>query len=476
MNIDIIEGAFVDGDPSFRTSYPHNLVPVIEKQGISEGYLRPGDGIVEFTTYLGIDRGGISWDGFGGSPGQPVLYRVKGSKLVSIDAEGVVTELGDVGNDFKRSTSVFSFDRLAVASNLNLFYYSGLGGFEQVTDPDLGEVIDVTFLDGYFITTDGEFLVVTDLDDPLSVNPLKYGSSEVDPDPIVAVLELRNELYAINTTTIEVFENKGFPLFPFERIPSAQIEKGAIGTHAVTVLVDVLAFVGRGRGEALGVYLGMNGDTTKISTREIDEILLSYPEAVLVDTFVESRVDRGHEYLYVHLPDVTLVYDRIASAQFGSPVWFTLGSGVDANEQYRAQGIVNIYGKWISGDPISEKLGYFIETEGHHYEALVTWGFSTKFMYNESRGAIFNELELVALTGEIEAGKSPTIYVEWTDDGRIYSQKQRIAAGESGDRANRLRWFQLGAMAAWRGFNFGGSSDAHLTFARLEGQLEPLAW
>jgi hypothetical protein len=473
MNINIIEGAFVDGDPAFRTKYPHNLVPVIEAQGISQGYLRPGDGIVEFTTYAGFDRGGIAWDGIDGTN---VLYRVKGSKLVTIDPLGVVVELGDVGNDFKQCTLVYSFDRLAIASDKRLFYYSAAGGFEELTDLDLGVVLDVVYIDGYFMTTDGENLVVTDLNDPMSVNPLKYGSSEIDPDPIVGLIEYKNEVYALNTTTIEVFDNVGGELFPFARIDNAQIDKGAIGAHASTVLDDIIAFIGRGRNEALAVYLGMNGRTQKISTREIDEILLTYDESKLADIVVESRIDRGHEYLYVHLPDITLVYDRIASADVKMHVWFTLGSGIDEHTQYRARGMIFIYGKWISGDPTSEKVGYFIETAGHHYDQVVTWSFGTKFTYNESKGAIFNELELVALTGEIEVGKDPVIYLEWTDDGRIYSQKQILKAGKSGNRARRLRWFQLGAMEAWRAFVFAGSSDAHLTFARLEGQLEPLAW
>ena len=72
MKIEILQGAFVDGDPAFRTKYPHNLVPTIPKgqasEGISQGYLRPSDGIVEFTSYAGNDRGGSSWDGINGTP------------------------------------------------------------------------------------------------------------------------------------------------------------------------------------------------------------------------------------------------------------------------------------------------------------------------------------------------------------------------------------------------------------------------
>ncbi len=99
-------------------------------------------------------------------------------------------------------------------------------------------------MDGYFLSTDGEFLIVTELNDPTQVNPLKYGSSEADPDPVNAVLKLRNEVYAINRNTIEVFDNAGGDLFPFQRIEGAQIQKGAIGTFALASLsIPLLSLV-----------------------------------------------------------------------------------------------------------------------------------------------------------------------------------------------------------------------------------------
>jgi hypothetical protein len=35
------------------------------------------------------------------------------------------------------------------------------------------------------------------------VDSFKYGSSEVDPDPVKALLKVRNEVYALNRHTIE---------------------------------------------------------------------------------------------------------------------------------------------------------------------------------------------------------------------------------------------------------------------------------
>jgi hypothetical protein len=194
----------------------------------------------------GIDRGGIEWNG--------LLYRVMGTKLVSISSTNVVTVIGDVGGT-GLVTLDYSFDYLAIASSGNLFLYRPSTGLQQVTDPDLGTVVDVVWVDGYFMTTDGEFLIVTELNDPFSVNPLKYGSSEADPDPVVALLKVRNEVYALNRHTIEVFDNVGGDLFPFQRVEGAQVQRGSIGTHACCVFMESIAFIGGGRNEAPGVWL-----------------------------------------------------------------------------------------------------------------------------------------------------------------------------------------------------------------------------
>jgi len=468
MKIPILAGIYTDNGPDFRTAYPVNLVPVPLPNGIDDGFMRPADGIIANGTGPGIDRGGINWNG--------VCYRVMGSKLVSIDSAGAVMILGDVGNDNKDVTLDYSFDRLVIASNLNLFYWSPSLGLLQVTDPDLGIVLDVVWVDGYFMTTDGEFLVVTDLSDPFAVNPLKYGSSEVDPDPVVALLKLRNEVYALNRHTIEVFDNVGGDLFPFQRIEGAQIEKGVIGTHACCVFLETVAFLGGGFNEAPGIYLGANATANKISTQEIDTILLDYTEEQLAGVKLEARNERAHQYLYIHLPDRTLVFDGEATKALSQPVWFILTSSIIDYSQYRAQSFVWCYNKWLVGDPESSAIGYFDIDVSTHWGATVRWEFGTTIIYNEGRGAIVQQLELVSLTGSVAFGTNPTISTSYSTDGQTWSQQKPINIGTTGDRAKRLVWFQQGWMRNWRIQRFQGTSQAHMSFARLEAAIEPLAF
>lgn len=465
----IVAGIYADTAPDFRTAYPVNYIPVPKATGISEGYLRPADGLVELAASSGIDRGGINWNGD--------CYRVLGNNLCLVASDGREITIGNVGDDGQYVTLDYSFDDLAINSAGDLWLYNPTDGLRQNVDPDLGLVVDMIWIDGYFMTTDGASLIVTELNDPLAVNPLKYGSSEADPDPVIALQWLRNEAVAINRYTIEFFDNIGGSLFPFQRIEGAQIEKGAVGTHACCLFMEQVAFLGGGFNEQPSIYLGANANALPIATQEIDTILEGYTEAELSAVKLEARNNKAHWLLYVHLPDRTLVYDGAASQAMQMPIWFILTGGLSGFSRYPAQNFTWCYDRWMFGDPLSARLGYVDTAISTHYGDPVQWEFSTAIVYNEGRGAIFNELELVALTGSVAFGEDPWISTQYSIDGVNWSAEKSIQVGGWGERGKRLCWFRQGAMRNWRIQRFKGTSDAHIAVARLEApNLEPLAW
>lgn len=462
--VPILSGIYSDATSQLRTSLPRNLVPVPKQSGVSTGYLGPSSGLSVFGSGPGVDRGGINWNGS--------LYRVMGTQLVQVAANGAVTVLGLVGTGGTVSMD-YSFDRLAIASSNRLFYWTG-GVLSEVTDPDLGVVVDMLWVDGYFMTTDGEFLIVTELNDPYSVDPLKYGSSEVDPDPVVALKKVRNEIKALNRYTVESFQNVGGSGFPFARIDGAQLQRGCIGTNACCVYTETLAFLGSGRNEAPSVYLALSGSTQKIATREIDTILLNYTEAQLSTVILEAKVDKAHNHLLIHLPDQTLVFDAAASEAIGEPIWFTYTSSIVGLGQYRGQNLVWCYDEWICGDPQSAKLGKLIDNLSTHYGQMIGWEFGTSIIYNESNGAIVHNMELIGLPGNVPLGMNPVIWTSYSLDGQKWSQERPIQAGKAGETLKRLCWRQQGKLRNWRIQKFRGTSDAHLSMIRLEMGLEPL--
>jgi hypothetical protein len=466
MQIPIINGIYTNSSSDFRTAYPINLVPVPKEQGISKGYLRPAEGIDYVTEGPGVDRGGIWWNG--------AMYRVMGTKLVKILTDTLsVIVIGDVGGSGQVRFD-YSFDYLAIGTSGQLWLYNGTT-LARITDPDLGTVVDFLWVDGYFMATDGQYLIVTELNDPFSVDPLKYGSSESDPDPVVALLKLRNEVYAINRNTIEVFNNIGGENFPFARVAGAQIMRGTVGTRTCCIYMESIAFMGGGRNESIAIWIISSAISAKISTREIDQILAEYDESVLSQVLMESRVDQGFRQLYIHLPDKTLVYEGAASATVEEPVWFILSSGLTETSQYKAKNLVWAYNGWYVGDPQSSNIGILNFQNSSHWGSEVAWEFLTEIVYNEGNGVIFHEIELVVLTGRSETGTRSTVYTSWSTDGMTWSQELGCRTGAIGRRNDRVSWIRQGFMRNWRVQRFRGTSSSHTSFVRLEARVEPLS-
>lgn len=479
--ISVLSGLGADERGDLRTAYPVNLIPVPYENELSRGYLRPAEGIVEqgAGTAPGTDRGGHVW---AGTP-----YRALGSTLCSIDSAGAITQLGSIAADGKRAQFDHSFDQMCVVSG-GLAYLTVGGSPAQITDGDLGTVIDVVFVDGYFMFTDGTSLIVSELTDATAIDPLKYGSAERDPDPIVAILKVREEPVAVGRYTLESFTNVGGEGFPFQRVDGALVKKGAIGTDACCVHAtnagEAIAFVGSGKGgdgqgEPPSVYIGANSQVLRIATPEIDTILQGYAESVLAERcVVESRTDRGHEWIYVHLPDRTLVYDAAMSRQVEEPVWFVLTSTLDADalEQYAARSFLWAHNKWLCADPTDARIGYMTRESGEHYGGKVRWEFSTALIHNNTRGGQINELELTALTGRVAADADPIISTQYSTDGVTWSAEKQIYSGRRGQRNKRLVWRQLGLWRSYRIQRFRGGSQSFLSFLRLDVSAEGLTY
>lgn len=465
MQIPIINGIYTDNTADYRTSYPLNLVPVPKQNGIANGYLRKADGIELFcgADKGGIDRGGINWNG--------ICYRVIGSTLWRVSDKGVCSKVGGIdGNE--QCSFAYSFDRLGIASGGKLYYLQG-GTITQVTNANLGKVVDVEWIDGYFVTTDGEFIIQTELNDPTQVSPTKYGSSEADPDPIVGLMKVRNELVVLNRYTIEVFSNEGGAGFAFARVDGAMMTKGCVGTHAKCSFLDSFAFIGSSKNQPCSVYLGANGGLTPIATREIEIILSEYSDVQLSKIILEGKEHNHHQHLYLHLPDKTMVFDYAASKEMQQPIWFELSSSTDGKGAYRAINHVWCYNRWIVGDRFNSNIGTLSNKVSSHYGEPVAWEINTTFLYNGGQSGQIKSIELVGLTGRTNSNPDPQVFLSWTKDGMTWSNERLHRQGMRGQYSKRIIWLRaIGMFRQMIGLRFRGCDDSLASFTAIEADVE----
>lgn len=497
MQINIAQGIYTSNSPDILAALPVNmrLVPQPNEVSGPAGNLRPTDGVIHLGQAVNaISRGVIRPTGYS----QDGVIRVVGDRLFRygdsitslVDSSGNNIVIEQHADDPEKPARLdYGFDLISIASNNKLYLYNYKGGhvgntgevFVEVTDPDLGVVKDAIFIDGYYMTTDGEFLVVSDIDDPTSFSPFKYGSSEIDPDEVVALHKIRNEVYAINKNTIEVFQNVGGTGFPFRRVEGAQIMKGAIGRDACCVYRDSIAFLGGYRNESPSIYLGVNGSAVKISTKTIDTMLLDYTEEQLSKVRFETKAGKSLDELLVHLPDKTLVFDANVGAEIGGGyTWHILSSAETGIGKYNYRDIWYYNNKWVVCEHLNGRSCEYSDKISTQGRSIIPWEFSTGFIYNGGNGAIVHELELVAITGrngqEFTSQDEPTITTSYSVDGQVWSQDRRIGTGKTGDRNKRLVWRQQGMLRNFRIQRFRGDSKAFINVLRLEAQLEPMAY
>jgi hypothetical protein len=461
MRLPLLSGITADSTAEFLTSYPLNLEVVAVDNKIAKATFRATSGAITVTAGPGIDRGGINWNG--------VLYRVMGTKLVSVSSAGIITEHGDVGGSGPVTFDI-AFQHLIVRSSDQLYYWDGTT-LTHVTDTDLGPVLDMLWIDGYTMTTDGTSIIVTELNDPTSVLPLKYGSAEEDPDMVTGLIKARDEAYALGQYTIQVFQNVGGNGFPFQPVKSATIPVGCVGPTAKCLYGDSFAFVGSARNEAIGVYIAGSGTATRISSRAIDDELAKISDSSQI--ILENRTSRGERRLFVHLPDKSLVFLMNASKILGEPVWYVAQSG--NGEPYRLRHAVECYGKTYVGDAAGNLLGELTDTVSTHFGDAAEWKFDVGLLYNQAKGGIVNSIELVGLPGRAPFGTVGTAWLSMTRDGQNFSVERGIPMGRAGQTSLRLQWRPRTNFRNWIGFRFRGNSAAMPGFAACEAQVTPLA-
>lgn len=459
--IPMLYGAKGANSADFDVALPINLEPVPVDSGLSKGYFRTTAGARSMGGGPGLDRGAIVWNS--------QHIRVMGTSLVSIAADGTATTIGTISGTGPARLD-YGFGRLGIAADKKLWYWNGTD-LTQVTDTDLGPVVDMTWMDGYYVTTDGTSIVVTDLADPTSVNPLRYGSAEADPDMVTGLMKLHGELVAFGSNTIEFYSDAGGSGFPFQVNVGATITRGCVGPFAKAYFLQSIAFVGSGRNEGLGVHIVGSGTADKISTRAVDKELAGIVDPGSIT--VESRVYDDDSRLYVHLPDKTLTYSASASKQAGEPVWAILASGLGLDSAYRPRNAVLVNGQWWVGDAISAALGVIDSTISTQFGETPGWQFQTQFLGNGGKGFIVHGLELIGMTGR--APDCPIAMLSSSKDGQTWSPERRNKLGRQGHRTKRCVWHPHRRFSNYATLRFRGVSPGPAGWASLQADIEPLS-
>ena len=460
--VQLLQGDRVDATTDYRDALLVNCSAVFREVLGAKGYMLQQPGLTLFGEGEGRDRGGV-WN-----DQQQTHFRVSGNSLISVSASGTVTVLGTSGVDIigPRAAMPYSFNNQAIVIDGNYYLYNPTDGVVQVTDPDLGEPYDCTWINGLFVFTDGEFIYHTDLEDETVIDPLKYATSEFAPDRTLGLgTTTDNKLIAFNRFTIEFFANEPNEFFAFTRLESRNINAGIIGTHAKCQIQGQWYFLGGPVEGNVSLYRMGVGVAEPIGSRETDRILQQYTADELFLASMESRIVDNYRYILLMLPNETLMCNlEILEAIGPAQAWSLLTSGSAGPAPYR--GVNAVYDAripaWVVGDIYGPDLGKLDVTVATHYGALMQCAMTSPFIYLETQS--IDELNIQTIpgfTGEDDA----QVFLSLTYDGWFYSMETLLQYGEPGQYDKRFGARQLGYINNWFSLRFRWLSRSRMAFS-----------
>jgi hypothetical protein len=458
--VTLIKGDKADIDTDYRDALPVNMYAVKRDILGAAGYMLVFPGLVKTATGVGIDRGAMYNERF------EEHFRVSGEALITVNTDDTVTNLGSIPG-IDQAAMAYSFNTQAVVASGRMFLYDE-STLSEVTDTDLGDPIDIVWVDGYYFLTDGEYLYHTDITDETSIDPLKFATAEFMPDPSLGLAKTQdNKVLVFGRYTLEYFVNAATENFAFERVETRAQKIGIVATHAKCESDGSWYITGGRKGESLGVHVIGVGSSQKVSSREVDKLLSAYTEPELSDMRMESREEDGTYFVYVHLPNETLCFNAtIAKIQGLGAAWSILKTGA---QDIAYRGINGVFdakrGVWIYGDKINSNIGILDNTVCTQYGEIAEWLLYTPFLKLESQTV--DEIEIETLPGNV-VDDDATVAFSMTYDGLTYGSEWWTLYGAASDYGQRFFIRRLGDVPDWVGFKFRGATKSRMSFALLQ--------
>jgi hypothetical protein len=462
--VPLLRGDKADNNTDYRDALPVNYYAVMREIYGVKGYLLNFYGLTSFGVGQGKSRGSI-W------VARPQLeghYRVSGTSFIKVEDDESITVLGEIPGT-EQTSLTYSLNNIAIVADKKLYYYNPSVGFRQITDADIGDIIDIVWADFRFIATDGEFLFQSSELDEEEFEPLAFSGSDFQPDEIMGVaLDEDNELIAFNSFTTEYFFNAGSENFTYTRIPLKAVKAGIVGTHCKVEYKDQWFTLSRRVNTQPQFTIIQSGSSESITTREIEKVLVQYTDEQLSTVTLDMFVKDSIVWFVAHLPGETLAFNFTLSKKFGNEVsWSILKSDVLGNKTFRAKDFTYDprFKSWIGGDKSTTDLGYLDDSVCTQYGEIVEGLLYTPILEVESLS--IDEIEIQTIPG-IAPSNDATVFISRSDDLRVNGNEWTAIYGTNHNYNQRFIIRRLGYVRDNVSFRLRTASRSRMAFCKLD--------
>ena len=374
------------------------------------------------------------------------LYVVCGLNFYQINSSKTTILKGTLGGTPNKVMMTNNRTQITIlSSNGDAYYYDTVGDtFAQITDLDYESSSSVATLNNYtiFSKTDSDQFFISALNDTTSYNALDFATAESEPDNIVRVYAINNELWIFGEKTIEIWGNTGNATFPFERIRGTYIEVGCKAKYSVVNDQEGIFWLG----DDNSIYQGTGYQASRVSTYAIEDTISKF--TIKDDAFGMFYIQEGHRFYCLTFPSVneTWCYDTTTG------LWHERSSrnpNTSISERWLANTLAYFTDLNLVGDKNTGKI-YELDLDTHTENGIPIVGeiISATIFKNFSR-MHSNRLTLVMDTGVgIDGsgqGDEPEIMLQTSSDGgKTYTEEMWQPIGAIGSYETEVSWLKIG--------------------------------
>jgi hypothetical protein len=398
-----------------------NLYPEIETSNGKKKLLRiQRPGLAQTIDIDGEARGIARFSG--------VYYAVFGTKLYRL-ASASATHIGTLSSSTGPVTFAKNTTQVAVADGASMYVWDGTSTTTVSPPAGASRIGTLGFLNGRGIFDSGEGrFFATATEDFTSIDELDFATAESASDDIIRLFVDHREIWLFGPESIEVWYDQGGASFPFVRQTNVALERGCLAKNSVAANDNSIFWLGDDK----VVYRAEAYRPVRISTHPVERLIkaVQTPENAEAN-FIEWS---GHKWYHIRFPgELSLVYDVATGSwwqprSWGSNDWTIRGNPKGADTYVVAPGgVFQLDEDALTDDgTLIERVAISppIHADGERFNMYALWV----------------DMDV----GTAASGVAPKVMLDWSDDGRTWSNEHWRSAGLIGEYQRRVTWRNLG--------------------------------
>jgi hypothetical protein len=400
--------------------------------------------ILKDTATSGTGRSnGVQWDNKD--------WFVIGQKLVSIDSNGIMVEVGDLLTAGSRCELAAGRDHIMVVDGTYGYAWDGATFTSNIQSADSDfpdNPSHCRYLDGFFLVNEvgtGNFYKSAS-ENPVAGgwDALEFEVASAAPDDVLALEVFDRDAFLFGQYTTQPYTNTGDTDFPFSPYPNT-IQAGILAPHSAAVSKLGVCFLANTKDGDVTVELLAGTSMTTISDEDINDRLGELTGLSSAIGSIYSQKGRTFYCLTFPADDVTLVCDLT-----GGFLWHDRSSLVDGVAgRWRVNGIGYLSGnKVYAVDSLNANLYELsLSTYTENGETIQRENY-TQIIHNKGDRFTIHSLEYQMRRGvglESGQGSAPVLMMRVSKDGgETYSEFRHKAFGQQGQYRKRAAYKRVG--------------------------------